>query len=985
MTAAEDSERDARPAPTEDGGRDAPATEPAAATARAKATSPAATPTVERRPELRCLHEALEAAAAGDGATVVVEGVAGAGKTHLLERAAAHARELGMLTLFSAGSPLAAAASFGLVLELTEPLLSRRAGAGELPDRLSHLLGPGYEHAPGDDGTAALACLALARVCERTAAEVPLALLVDDVHWADAASLQAVAAIGRRTPRTPLAVIVALRLGEELPDPGAVAELRGEPPARVLRIGPLSTSGVGELLAARLGAPVAEDAAATCARLTGGNPLLVTQIATILGEGNGPVTAERLEGLGERAVSVAAAVEARLNRLGEEAGALVAACAILGDDAPTRHVVALAELTEADAVAALDRLTAVGLLEPGEPLRFTHPLVRDAVYQARPPAARAQAHARAAELLTAEGADPQQVAAQLLRARPSGSAPNVGTLVGAAEQAMSRGVPTAAAVYLERALDEPPPPEQRARVLLSLGFAEALLGRPGAAERLAAARQATTTPRLRAEADLRLGRHLYATGEYAAAERALERGRGALGADGRGEVGEEGDWLASQLEASSLAAARYAGTLDGRGGSERLAAVLRRRTAGESPDERALLAELAVELGVRGEPRDQVVALAMRAWADGALAATADRHGIVVSQVAAALVWSDAGEEAETVLDAAIAHAREVGAATGAATARYMRSWLRLYQGDLEAARADAAAALGTPGWDMYLPAAHSVLAHVEIERAELDAAAAALELPGGDERWHDSVPFALVLEARGRLAAERGEDESALGHLLACGERMSPMGPHQPFSRWRVEAALCLGRLGEDGRAVELADAELTAARRAGAPRVLGTALSARGVLAEEDRGAKLLKEAVAVLGGASAPIEQARALCRLGEKLRRTGPAMAAREPLREALSIADAVGARLVAEEAAAELNAAGGRPRRRALTGAAALTPAERRVARLAAAGLTNRAIAERLVVAEKTVQFHLTNAYRKLGAGSRDELADRLGAPPPPPG
>ncbi len=974
MTATSDSEREApEGAPAKAGVAPPPATASAPTAATATAT---ATPTVERRPELRCLHETLEAAAAGEGATVVVEGVAGAGKTHLLERAAAHARELGMLTLFSAGSPLAAAASFGLVLELTEPLLSRRAGTGELPDRLSHLLGPGYEHAPGDDGTAALACLALARVCERAAAEVPLALIVDDVHWADAASLQAVAAIARRTPRTPLAVIAALRLGEELPDPGAVAELRGEPPARVLRVGPLSTSGVGELLEARLGAPVAEDAAATCARLTGGNPLLVTQIATILGEGSGPVTAERLEGLGERAVSVAAAVEARLNRLGEEATALVAACAILGDEAPTRHVIALAELTEADAVAALDRLTAVGLLEPGEPLRFTHPLVRDAVYQARPPAARAQAHTRAAELLSAAGADPQQVAAQLLRARPSGSAQTVGALVAAAEQAMSRGVPTAAAVYLERALEEPPLPDQRARVLLSLGFAEALLGRPGAAERLAAARQEATTPRLRAEADLRLGRHLYATGEYAEAERALERGRAALAADSGGEEGE-GDWLASQLEASSLAAARYAGTLDGRGGSERLAAVLRRRTAGESPDERALLAELAVELGVRGEPREQVVALAMRAWADGALAATADRHGIVVSQVAAALVWSDAGEEAETVLDAAIAHAREVGAATGAATGRYMRSWLRLYQGDLEAARADATAALGTAGWDMYLPAAHSVLAHVEVERADLDAAAAALELPGGDDRWHDSVPFALVLEARGRLAAERGEDEAALTDLLACGERMSPMGPHQPFSRWRVEAALCLGRLGEDERAIELADAELKAARRAGAPRVLGTALSARGVLADGEEGAALLNEAVAVLGVASTPIEEARALLRLGEKMRRDGRQVEARDPLREALSIADAVGARLVAEEAAAELNAAGGRPRRRALAGAASLTPAERRVARLAAAGLTNRAIAERLVVAEKTVQFHLTNAYRKLGAGSREDLAGLL--------
>ena len=623
-----------------------------------------------------------------------------------------------------------------------------------------------------------------------------------------------------------------------MPSPNCAANRR---PA-VVRVDPLSSAGVGELLEARLAQPIEEDAAAVCARLTGGNPLLVTQVAAMLGdEGAEPVTVERLEGLGEHAASVAAAVEARLRRLGEEAAALVAACAVLGDEAPTRHAIALAGVEEAEAVAALDRLAAVGVLGAGEPLRFTHPLVRDAVYEAQPHAARARDHARAAALLAAEGADPEQVAAQLVRSRPAGSPDSVELLAAAAEQALSRGVPAAAAGYLERALQEPPAAEQKARVLLSLGFAEALLGRPSAAERLQAARREAATPRLRAEADLRLGRHLYASGQYAEAEQALERGQAELEGDeedgeARGEDG--GDWLRSQLEASWLAAARYAGTLEQRGGADRLAAVMRRRAAGGTPAERELLAELAVELGVRGEPREEVIPLAMGAWADGALAATSDRHGIVVSQVAAVLVWSDATEEAEAVLGAAIAHAQEVGAATGAATARYMRSWLRLYQGELGEARAEARAALETSGWDMYLPAAHSVLAHVHVERAELEAAAAALELPGGDARWRETIPFALVLEARGRLAAERGEDERALAEQLACGERMLSMGPHQPFSRWRVEAALCLGRLGESERALQLADEELAAARRAGAPRVLGTALVGRGVLTGGEEG---------------------------------------------------------------------------------------------------------------------------------------------------
>ncbi len=936
--------------------------------------------TIEREAELDRLRRALQAAAAGQGGTVVVEGPAGAGKTHLLDRAASFARENGMLTLYGGGSPLESAASFGLALELLEPLLERWVEQGELPEGLAQVVDPRGDRADAGDGIAALASTAFARVCERAAADVPLALFVDDGHWVDPASLEALAAISRRAGRTGIALVVAIRLGEEPTNAGAVAELRGEPPAEVVRVGRLSPTGVGEFLEACGAGPTDEDAAAACARLTGGNPLLVTQVATLLSEDDGPVTVERLEGLGERAVSVAASVEARLRRLGEEATSLVAACAVLGDEAASRHAIALAGLEEADAVAALDRLTAAGVLEPGEPLRFTHPLVRDAVYEARPSAARARDHGRAAALLAAEAADRDQIASQLVRSHPAGSRDSVELLGEAAEQALGRGVPSAAADYLERALEEPPAPDQRARVLLSLGFAEALLGRPRAAQRLRAARREATPSHLRAEADLRLGRHLYAGGQYAEAEQVLERGRAELAA---GEEEDGGDWLKAQLEASSLAAARYAGTLGEGDGGERLATVLQRRTVGESASERALLAELAIELGVRGKPREQVVSLAMRAWAAGALLATSDRHGIVVSQVTAALVWSDAWDEAEEVLDAAVAHAEADGAVTGVATARYMRSWMRLYRGELDGAEADVSAALATPGWDMYLPSARSVLAHIHIERAEFDAAGAALELPGGDERWSDSIPFALTLEARGRLAAERGDDEAALPDLLACGERTEPMGPYQPFSRWRVEAALCLSRLGEPQRALDLADAELAAVREAGAPRVLGSALLARGLLAgDAEEGVKLLREAVDVFAGAGVAIEQARALCRLGERLRHLGRRVEAREPLREGLALADGLGATLVAEQAAAELSAAGGRPRRRSLTGVASLTPAEQRVTRLAASGQTNRAIATSLVVTEKTVQFHLTNAYRKLGVTSRSELTTlRLEHPP----
>ncbi len=251
------------------------------------------------------------------------------------------------------------------------------------------------------------------------------------------------------------------------------------------------------------------------------------------------------------------------------------------------------------------------------------------------------------------------------------------------------------------------------------------------------------------------------------------------------------------------------------------------------------------------------------------------------------------------------------------------------------------------------------------------------LELPGGDEEWQETIPFALNLEARGRLAAASGKDEEALALLLECGERVSPMGSHQPYSRWRVQAALCLTRLGQQPRARELAAAEVDAARRAGAPRVLGTALVGVAATLEPEAAVPLLREAIGLLERCEARLDQAQALYSLGLTLRRGGDAGAAREPLREALSLADELGAALLAEQAAAELTAAGARPRRRRLDGVGGLTPAELRVARLAAAGHTNPEIAAQLVVSAKTVQFHLTNAYRKLGVESRTELPAKL--------
>ncbi|MGH2985564.1 MAG: helix-turn-helix transcriptional regulator, partial [Solirubrobacterales bacterium] len=145
----------------------------------------------------------------------------------------------------------------------------------------------------------------------------------------------------------------------------------------------------------------------------------------------------------------------------------------------------------------------------------------------------------------------------------------------------------------------------------------------------------------------------------------------------------------------------------------------------------------------------------------------------------------------------------------------------------------------------------------------------------------------------------------------------------------------------------------------------------------ASSDEGPELLRESERVLAPSPARLEHARTLVELGAALRRAGRRRDARDPLRRGLDLARGGGALLLAERAQVELRASGARPRRLRLTGIESLTPSERRVAELAAGGLTNREVAERLYVTKKTVETHLGHVYRKLEITSRKELGGAL--------
>jgi DNA-binding CsgD family transcriptional regulator len=206
----------------------------------------------------------------------------------------------------------------------------------------------------------------------------------------------------------------------------------------------------------------------------------------------------------------------------------------------------------------------------------------------------------------------------------------------------------------------------------------------------------------------------------------------------------------------------------------------------------------------------------------------------------------------------------------------------------------------------------------------------------------------------------------------------MTAWGERNPgLIDWRTGAALALAQLGELERARELNDEVIALGRHLGQPRTLGVGLWCAAALTSGAEAVDLLREAVPPLGDAAAGLDQARALIDLGAALRRGNHRKDARQPLREGVALATLCGATALVERGRAELIASGARPRRAALTGADSLTPSERRVARLAADGLTTPEIAQQLFVTVNTVESHLRRTYLKLGIHARDELASAL--------
>ncbi|TDD13590.1 ATP-binding protein [Nonomuraea diastatica] len=914
-----------------------------------------------REEELQALSGLVSDTRRGRGRALVVQGEAGIGKTALLRWAAAEAGSA-MRVLGCSGVQAELPLAFGGLHQLLSPLLDLLP---ELPEQQAAALRSalGLSPAPTADLPVRIAALSLLR---RAADETPLLVVVDDLQWLDRASAGVVLFAARRLDRLPIGLLAALREPEGAGDAG---DLIGKAPAAPdTRDFPrIALHGLAEDAASALldeqgwGTPGPTRRAIVSA--VGGNPLALEEVVRL---GDPPEVAERIVLTGTAPVGrrLRAVFAERTRGLPEQVRTLLLVAAA-EDSGRTDIVLGAAGRLGADA-RALDAAERAGHLDlPGPRLRFRHPLVRAAVYADASTQSRARVHRaladelalspepaqgeravwhralaatgpddRLAEMLEAGAAEVKRrgglaaAAAVLHRAAQMSTAPQQHTrrLTAAADAAWKSGSPQLARPLLREALVRPADDVTRLELLRLQGMMELWDGDQEAA-----------VARLLHVAELLTDRHT---------ERAVDLTFMAVDGALRADRMDEALRAAAQIEAAGARDPGYARY--GRWLAESLAD---RPRHGLSPwqlfdaapkslaRDEAIRWVWAAALGTFGAPPRQVRAFTLEACAH------LDATGMLAVYVLL-LSWLAELEYRLGMWQECAAHAQE-----GLRAARDVGQ--PVLEADLLALLALLCAGRGQ-----------------EDECREHAERALALAVTQGNRSAAATAQWAL-----GRLALNADDYEEACERLGSLGR------PGSPFAHRRLARRAAL-----DG-----VEAQVRAGRREGAeqaarefeqwseqstltwPQLHRHAL--RALLAEGDAADKHFREALAAPGAADEPFIQARTAMLYGEWLRRTRHEGEARRQLRHAVEVLEGLGAEQEAERARRQLRAAGGATRRRRGDPTARLTVQELQVARLAAAGLSNREIGARLAVSPRTVGYHLYKIFPKLGISSRSQLRD----------
>jgi len=807
----------------------------------------------------------------------------------------------------------------------------------------------------------------------------PLVVVVDDVQWSDPLSLRFVHYLLRRLDGLRAAVLLARRTGD--PTDATVQEILDRltvvPGVTTQRVSPLADDLVESM--ARSDLPdVGPALRAGVVAAVAGNPFLYREVV-------GALRAERVEPRADdagvlkrlRLLHVRDTVRVRLGRLGSDAARLAEATAVLGSGANLPRAARLVGVDDQRAVCAIDTLVAADVLAASSELQFVHPIVRHVVYADIGDARRRTQHLAAAEILHSDGAPAAEVAGHLIKADPSPSRWAIDSLRDAAAGAYAAGAFARAATFVEHALASERRPPVRSRMLLDLGRYEVSAGRACAVARLQEA--LALVPQAPEHADIawQLGDSLYGAGRFDDAVRAYERGLGLIAAS------EPSD-RAPMVEARLLAGLHTASLLLG---SPAAPVVARIEDLVDDPPVAPSLAERTVLASAVGACAlgHELHCSRVLALADLVLTGTNPSEVLtrpLLEPVPSALIMCDQFDRAAGLLGEHITRARRTGEIVAYASLLPIRAYALLGRGRLADAITDAADVLrltdeAPPASRQALAPARLVLALAALARGDVAEADQAVDVPDATELWGTTPLLGWYLHALGHVHLARGRFESARDAFLGAGRAFGAGGGTGTFCPWRSGAAQALHALG-DPEAHALVDTELRLARAFGAPKAIAVALRCQARLASSaERSVELLGEARELLSGSEADLELAGIEVERGAALRRSGHRRDARPPLREGMDLARRIGAWSIVSAAAAELEATGARRPNLPTSGVDALTPAERRVARMAGDGQSNREIAQTLFVTRKTVEIHLTSVYRKLGIASRAELSARL--------
>jgi predicted ATPase len=448
---------------------------------------------LERELEVERVRGALRAVGRREGHVVVIEGPAGIGKSRLLEIGRTRASDLGFRVLSARATELEQGFPFGVVRQLFERVITEAesgdserwlSGAAALAAAVMTgapmVVPPAPSPGPGADDPAYAWQHGLYWLASNLSADAPLVLAVDDLQWCDASSARALAFIARRLGGEPIALILATRPLDPIRTPEAAA-LAGDAAADLLRPAPLTHAAVALLVARRLAAEPDPAFVRACLDVTGGNPFLLGELLDEAAARGFDPTAGAAPEVGSLVPrGVANAVLLRLARLPAPASELARTLSVLGDGAQVSDAGRLSGLAATEVEGAMTSLIAAGVIQSGGTIRFTHPILRSAIYGDLSPAERERLHCSASKILEERGAPAKQVAAHVMHTEPGADASAVTLLREAAREALALGDAGGAASFLARALDEPPDPDERKALVLELGLARARAGDPDA-------------------------------------------------------------------------------------------------------------------------------------------------------------------------------------------------------------------------------------------------------------------------------------------------------------------------------------------------------------------------------------------------------------------------------------------------------------------------------------------------------------------------